>query len=322
MKSKFIKKILIGFGIFFIVLIVVFLAGPRVEIDTTIHPINLPPDLDKYLEESEAAFDDLFPDTGKIIIWAGKPGVQTPLSVVFLHGYGGNRQMLSPLPETVAKMLGANLFCTRFTGHGRNGDDLMEGSVNAWLNDAMEAIEIGRRLGKKVVLFGQSNGANPATWLATQPVSKNLDSLVLISPCFDLADSRAHVLLLPWGGQIAELLVGKEIYSKPPNEEFSKYSDDRSPTKALLPLMGLTKLIKSLNLSAIDSPTLILYSPNDKVVSIDAIKDNFTRIGASRKELVPYTKSKDPSQHGLAGRFAPGSTEDLAEIIVNFVRNK
>ena len=52
--------------------------GPRVNIDIALGEIILPDNLDLYLTESEARFDDITEGTEKTIMWAGKAGGKTP----------------------------------------------------------------------------------------------------------------------------------------------------------------------------------------------------------------------------------------------------
>ncbi|MEJ2746635.1 MAG: alpha/beta fold hydrolase, partial [Anaerolineae bacterium] len=213
-----------GFVLAFIVfIIVVFLAGPRVKVDTTLRPLTLPPDLDQYLAEAEARFDDIVPQAEKTIIWAGEPGQKTNLSIVYLHGFSATRQETAPLSDKLAAALGANLFYTRFTGHGRTGPALGQATVNDWLNDTIEALEIGRRIGEKVIIIGVSTGGTAATWLATQPHLDDVLALILISPNFAPADSHSEILTWPWGEQIARLVLGSESEWEPVNELHGLY---------------------------------------------------------------------------------------------------
>ena len=315
------KPLLIGIAVVGLVLITAFLAGPRVEIGTTIHPVILPPDLDQYLKDSEGAFKDLIPGTEKTIIWADKPGESTPFAVVSLHGFSASRQEAAPLADRVATAMGANLFYTRFSGHGRGGEAMLAGSVNAWLNDSYEAVEIGRRLGERIVVIGVSSGGTAATWLATQPFADRISALILISPNYAPAERNASLLLWPWGRHIAEQVVGPEYSWEPQNEDHAAYWTHRYPTRALLPMMGLTSHTKSMDLAAITIPTLVIYSPADRVVSVPAIESTFAQIGATRKKLLAYSDAEDPNQHVLAGDIlSPSSTDELARIIVDFVR--
>ena len=88
--------------------IILFLAGPRVPAETTIHPVNLPDDLEGYLKASEARFTDIVPNTEKTIIWANPAQKQkTPVSIIYLHGFSATRQETAPLSDMVAQQLGA-----------------------------------------------------------------------------------------------------------------------------------------------------------------------------------------------------------------------
>ncbi len=315
------KPLFIGLGSV-LLLVGVFLTGPRVAIDTAIRPMDLPTDLDTYLSESEAGFDDITPGTEKSIVWAGDTGVRTPQSVVYLHGFSASRQDTAPLSEQVAAKLGANLFSTRFTGHGRGGEAMLDGNVNAWLNDTCEALEIGRRLGDKVIVIGVSTGGTAATWLAAQPMAQNVAAFVLISPNYSPADPMARLLLWPWGGQLAELFIGPERNWEPDNDLHGKYWTHRYPSRALLPMMGMVSLVESLDPAAVTTPVLVIYSPSDQIVSVSATEKMAAGIGAERKQVIRYTEAEDPSQHILAGDIlSPGSTEKLSTQIIDFINS-
>ena len=60
MRSITKKHLLIGTSCVCLVLIAIFFAGPRVEIETTLQHVDLPTDLERYVADSEAAFGDLF----------------------------------------------------------------------------------------------------------------------------------------------------------------------------------------------------------------------------------------------------------------------
>jgi esterase/lipase len=303
-----------------ILIVGVSVSGSRVDVDTTIHPVTLPADLDQYLKEREAAFKDIVPGTEKTIFWAGQRGVKTPLSVVYLHGFSASRQETAPLSEQVAKDLGANLFYTRFTGHGRGSEAMLDGSVNAWLNDANEALEIGRRLGEKVVVIGVSTGATAALWLGTQDTAEDVAAFVLISPNFGPRDWRSRLLLWPHGGRIAELVLGHEYSFDPWNELHRRYWTDHHPTRALLPMMGMVKLAKSLKLADMTTATLVIFSPDDQVVNVRATEKAVARIGSARKWLISYPDAADRDQHVLAGDILScESTEKLKRVIVEFL---
>jgi len=194
------RKILVTCLAVSAVFLAVVLVGPRVPFDDTIRPAQLPDHLDGYLAESEGRFSDLTPDTEKMILWANEAHEATALSIVYLHGFSAIRQETAPLCEHLARRIGASVFQTRLTGHGRPGTALGDATANDWLNDAHEAFEIGCRIGRKVILLGVSTGGTLAVWLDLQADRKRIEALVLVSPNFRLKDKRAEMVTGPWGG--------------------------------------------------------------------------------------------------------------------------
>jgi len=313
------KPHLLGIGLALIVTL--GLLGPRVNMDISLDKVTLPNNLDLYLSESESRFDDITEGTEKVIIWAGTPGEKTAISIVSVHGFSATRQELSPLADTVAKSLNANLFYTRLTGHGRGADGMVDGSVNGWANDANEAMEIGRKLGDKVILIGTSTGSTLATWLALQPTNTDLATMILLSPNFYSADSNMSMVLWPWGQLIAETLIGKVRHWESDNPLHEKYWANDYATSSILPLMGLVKMVNDADIENINTPTLMVYSSKDKAISVSAIPETFSRLGSEQKELVEFNATDDPDFHALAGDLlSPSSTEILADNIVTFIK--
>ncbi|UCD68174.1 MAG: hypothetical protein JSW48_15555 [Betaproteobacteria bacterium] len=137
--------------------IVGFATEPRPVVGQKLVEITRPGDIDAYVTETESRFADLREGTEKLIIrHPTAKGRKTPLAVVYLHAFSASRQELSPVPEQLAKRLGANLLLTRLSGHGSPGDALGYVTVEDWLTDAVEASQIGRALGDRVLLMGTS----------------------------------------------------------------------------------------------------------------------------------------------------------------------
>ena len=298
-----------------------FYAGPRVSVDTQLQSPQLPADLDAYLAQSEARYPDITPGAEKTIVWAHPDRRKTALAVVYLHGFSASRQETAPLSDEIAQQLGANLYYPRLNGHGRSGAAMAEASVNAWLNDTEEALQIGQRLGERVIVIATSTGATLATWLATQPHSDKVLAYALISPNFAPKDPAAQVLTWPWAEHFVPLLLGPEHQWQPRNAEQARYWNHRYPVQALLPMMGLVEYVRELPLESIQAPLLVIYSPEDKVVSPAATEQAFARFGSPHKQLLALADTQDDSHHVLAGRvLSPRDTPRVEAAILAFVK--
>jgi pimeloyl-ACP methyl ester carboxylesterase len=305
-------------------LVVAFLAGPRVAVDTavTFDPAVIGPDPEAYLAAREATVKNIRPGLEKEIVWVDPATrAKTPLSVVYIHGFSASKGEVRPLPDKVATALGANLVYTRLTGHGQDGAAMAEGSVNAWINDYAEAIAIGRAIGGKVVVIGTSTGASLATWAASQPgLSDGVVTIIMISPNYGLKASGADLLTWPWGKQMAELLIGKERGFVPVNTLNAELWTTTYPISAILPLAAVTKLAHATPVEAIGIPALFIFSDDDKVVRPELTRAIAGRWGAHH-ELVVVEVTDDPYNHVLAGdALSPSTTQVLADRVVVWVQ--
>lgn len=306
------------------------LLGPRARVDDTSPASGRVGDslpalaaLEAHLRSGEASVPRLREGDGKEIVWADPEApARTPLAVVYLHGFSADRHEMDPVPRLVAAALGANLFLTRLTGHGQDGAALGEATAADWLRDTEEALEVGRRLGERVVVLGASTGATLALWgAAGDRWSESLAALVLVSPNFGPRDRRTRILLWPWGGLLARALVGPERCFQPLNEAQARHWTTCYPTRALLPMMALVEHVRTSELGRVRAPVLVLYSPGDLVVDARETERLFPTLGSAMKRLEIVEDTDDPARHVLAGDIlSPSSNEAMAERIVAFVR--
>jgi pimeloyl-ACP methyl ester carboxylesterase len=306
------------------VLAIAFLLGPRVKADTKISfdPTAIGPDPEAYLARREAAVTNIRPGLQKEIVWADPATkARTPLAVVYIHGFSASKGEVRPLPDKVAAALGANLFYTRLTGHGQDGAAMAGGSVNAWINDYAEAMAIGRAIGGKVVVIGTSTGASLATFAASQPgLSRDVATMIAISPNYGVKAAGAQLLTMPWGKQLAELLIGKQRSFAPQNALNAKLWTTKYPTSAILPLAALTELAYATPVETIKIPALFILCDDDKVVRQELTREIAGRWGAPH-ELVPVERSGDPFNHVIAGdALSPSTTHVLADRIAVWVK--
>jgi esterase/lipase len=319
-KNRTMKKALSLCALIFALLAIVFSLGPVPPVDTQLSPIQLPTNLDRYLTEAEARYPDITPGAEKTIAWAHPDKRQTDLAIIYLHGYSATRQETAPLSDLLAQQLGANLFYTRLTGHGRTGAAMADASVRDWLQDSQDALQIGQRLGKQVLVIGTSTGATLATWLALQGDNPRVLAYIMVSPNFAPKDPAATVLTWPWARHFMPLLLGPEHHWQPRNPQQARYWSHRYPVQALLPMMALVKYVREQPLEQISAPILTLYAPDDQVVSAAAIEAAFARFGSAHKQLIALKDTQDLSHHVLAGDIlSPHDTDRVRLAITQFL---
>jgi esterase/lipase len=301
---------------------VLYAAGPRARLDHQRNTVQLGEDLEAALAQSEAQVPDIIPNTEKKIIWAHPEKTKTALAIVYLHGFSATRQETAPLCEQLAAALGANLFCTRLAGHGLAKDSMAHCTASDWLNDTLEAIQIGARLGEKMIVIGVSTGGTLAAWLATQPEDRDVLAYILISPNFAPKTPISETLTWPWAQQIVPQLFGTEYgwKDKPATPEIDLYWTQHYPTRVLFQMMALVKHVRTARLEQITKPVMFIYSPLDLVVNAKQTERQIARFGSPVKEVMRIEEQVNQRNHVLAGDImAAGQTASIRDAILTFL---
>lgn len=298
------------------------LLGPRAEMGPLPGLPTIEGDVDAYLQRAEAGVPDVRPDAEKHVAWLDSTTrATTPLAVVYVHGFTADRNEVEPLVTRLGRALGANVYYTRLTGHGRDGAAMAEATTTAWLRDMAEAVAIGRAIGDRVLLVGTSTGGTLATWAVSHPeLADDVWATVLLSPNFHPRDPLSRLLLWPWGSVLARLVVGSERCFPTHNELHTRHWTSCHATEALLPMMALTEHVRTSALEEIHTPTLMIYVPDDGVVDSRETERAFERMGSDVKALFRVEAPGDPDRHVPAGdALSPGTTDLVLERILLFV---
>ncbi|MEM6618684.1 MAG: alpha/beta hydrolase [Pseudomonadota bacterium] len=298
---------------------VLWLFGPREPMisEAAFDPTTVDDDLDAWLTAREARFPDIRPGAQKRIVWRGAPGTRTPLAVVYVHGFSADAEEIRPVPDRVASALGANLFFTRLTGHGRtDGAAMAEPDMGDWMTDIAEAMEIGRRLGDRVLLITTSTGGTLAVAGAFDPeIGRDLAGVALVSPNFGPADPMADLATWPLARQWVPLLAGAERSWEPLNPEQGDHWNTRYPTTAVLPMMALVKYVRGLDLGDLRVPAFFVYSPDDQVVDAARTDAAYAAWAGPKGRIQPRLEGRtaDPFAHVIAGDIlSPDLTDEVA----------
>jgi esterase/lipase len=299
-----------------IVIVIIYLLGPHPK--TPVYSSALPnvpsnaTALENYIYNNEAQHK-LKPDNEARIIWFDSSKTKTEYAIVYLHGFSASQQEGKPIHTNIAKEFGCNLYLTRLAGHGI---DTTEPMINLTADDlwesAKQALQIGKRLGNKVILMSTSTGGTLALKLAAD-YPQDVYALILMSPNIAIADSRSFILNNHWGLQIARTVKSSHyITATDSSLAYKQYWYWHYPLESTTQLQELleTTMTKQ-TFEKVKQPTLLLYYykddvHEDSVVSVPAMLNMFKQLGTPSKEkmkrampnvgdhvLGSYIKSKD-----------------------------
>ena len=308
-------KALKRLAITLLILILVYLVGPRPSKPhyNTTFPIvpEASASLEKYIEEQESQHK-IKPNNEARIVWFNDSlKNETEYAVVYLHGFSASQEEGNPIHREFAKKFGCNLFLSRLDAHGIDtlaplGNFTAEG---IW-NSAVQALAIGKRLGKKVILMSTSTGGTLALKLAAE--FPEIAGVILLSPNVAINDPNAWMLNDHWGKQLAHLIVGPYRVVPDTTAIYAQYWNNRYVTDAVVELEQLieTTMRKSV-FEKVHQPLLLLYYyksdvEQDPVVKVSAMKRMYKQVSTpdslKREQAIPnagdhvmgsYIKSKD-----------------------------
>jgi esterase/lipase len=316
------KRFLKILGLLIVVCGIVYAFGSRPDMtqNITFDAASIDFDADAYLSKSEAKVADIRENAEKEIVWNNPvTKEQTDIAIVYIHGFSASKVEVAPVAQNVAKALGANLFLTRLEGHGTTGADLGNATMSGWMNDTAEAIAIGKRIGKKVILLSASTGGSLSTWAAAQDQLKDqIDGLAMISPNYAVHGAPTWLMNIRWAETILPALLGAERSFEPSNEGQAKGWTTSYPSKAVFPMATLLRTLEGLDYASIQKPALFIYSTKDMVVVPQKIEEVISKWGGKTETMI-VDDSTDSHNHVIAGDIlSPTTTEKVSNAIIEW----
>lgn len=196
------------------------------------------------------------------------------------------------------------------------------------LESARFAIEIGKKLGEKVILMGTSTGASLALYLASQrEYQKHISSLILYSPLIRFYGMSNKLLTNAMGRKALRIIPGNKYLITSKN---STYAEDEIWNKsyAMAGAIALGSFVEHyMNASLfkkVKHPAFIGYyyknkHNQDKVVSIKAIKKMISNLG-SRTEFLKIANFPDAQNHVICSSLLSKSVNDVIGNTLEFLK--
>ncbi|MBK4215307.1 alpha/beta fold hydrolase [Paracoccus caeni] len=293
--------------------------GPREPADLSPVEIQPIPDPAAWLAERDRG---IRPEVASYLHWASEAGERTDLAVVYIHGFSASPAELRPLPEDVARTLGANVVAIRLTGHGEDGAAMDAARVRDWWGDVAQALAIGRMLGRKVAVIGMSTGATLVAEAARDPeLSQQFDAAVLIAPNFRISARWAWLLDLPLMRSVLRLAGQPERCFETRNPAHEAGWTACYPVSAALPVSALLRHARKGDFNAAGIPALFIWSDSDTVLDHRATERVAESWGGEVevKRVQPGPRD-DPGAHVIAGNaLAPDLTAELTPFVADWI---
>jgi pimeloyl-ACP methyl ester carboxylesterase len=281
-----------------VILVGVYLAGPSPA--TPVYSKEMPvvpsdpATLDAYVANNEAQHK-LKPDNEARIVWAAPDSTRIPDSlkhpteyaIVYLHGFLASQGEGLPMHRDVARDFGCNLYLSRLAEQGIDTvDQMLNLTADEYWESAKQALAIGERLGKKVILLGTSTGASLALKLAaTYPDS--IAAIIMLSPNIAIHDPNAWVLNNHWGLMVARKVNGGP-YLKSPVDWGPKFRQYWYPNSRLEGAVALEELLETTmnkeTFNNVKQPVALFYyykdeGHQDTTVKVSAMLTMFDQLG-------------------------------------------
>ncbi|WP_343330569.1 glycerophosphodiester phosphodiesterase family protein [Polaribacter staleyi] len=280
--------------------------------------------LEKSINYKEAHVKGMKSGNEARIIWSENyKEKQSPIAFVYLHGFGASGREGEPVMSMLSKKYNANVYLSRLKEHGLGRDDnFINLTPENYIASAKEALEIGKKIGKKVILVSTSTGGTLSLKLASEDAS--ILGLVMYSPFIGLKNPAFAAIVTPEGkAGFIKMNHGEIIKQKRPEEEAKYWSTSYH-------VNGYEALIKMLisnmtpqTFSKVKIPVFVGYyykneEEQDQVVSVDAILKMYEGIGTSvdKKKKVAFPKA---GNHVIACDLRSNDWESVYNETVAFI---
>lgn len=293
--------------------VVLFAVSPR-EIATS--PVTIDPGTDpEAVVGAEESIPQIRENGRKLVVWNDpQTKRRTPLAIVYVHGFSASREEIRPVPDLIAQGLGANLFFTRLTGHGRDGPAMADATLEKWMADLGEALSVGLSLGEKLIVISTSTGGPLVTKALEDPkIEDAVAAAIFVSPNFRVNDPFGWLLNGRLASSYVPLLLGSTRSFEPENEGHGENWTNSYPSQAVLPMADAVAAAAGVDVSAIGTPALFVFSDADEVVD-PAVTRTVAGNWGGPSEIHTVTDSPDDGQHVIAGDIlSPQTTKPVAE---------
>jgi len=234
------------------------------------------------------------------------------IGILMLHGFTSTPRQFKELGEFLASH-GFTVYAPLIAGHGTNPQDLMRTTQEEWKLSVKNAYLDFKKGVEKVVLVGNSFGANLAFWLAREFNNEMLGIVSLGAPVFLRWERIIKFRLFTYGRFMME-----RYYKKPRRLFRTDYTDMKDEVSyPVIPVRSLFEFFKFLeeetriHLDKVKVPVLIAYASHDRVIHPRSADYLFSHLGSEEKEIFWFPANV----HGKITNGCPGLFPKIYQFI-------
>ncbi|MBK8700461.1 MAG: alpha/beta hydrolase [Saprospiraceae bacterium] len=291
------KKIGLIFTSLVAALLITYLCGPKVRFE----PVNFATapvtetlfSLDSVIAARERLVADLKPENEARIVWADTTGRKTDYAVVYIHGYSASQMEGHPIHRDFARRYGCNLYLARLEDHGRaDTNSFRDLTPDALFESAQRALEIGKKLGEKVIVMSCSTGSTLAIML-TQ-VNPDIYGHIMYAPNIDIRDPLSALVTEPWGAQLLSFVLKGDHNHITYTPEAQKYWNAVYHKNGIIVTKRLIKdYMTDAHFAKINQPLFLAYfyrdeDHQDNAVSVPRMLDFFEAVSTPPAQKRKY----------------------------------
>ncbi len=286
------KRILLGLGIFAIIIAGVYSMGPAPEhgqLSGKLPAVTTDlPALEQEVIQYESSNLFIKPDNEARILWADSSKQKTLYSIVYLHGFGASQGEGEPVHRLIAEKYGCNLYLSRLVEQGIESDSAFKSmTTENLIASAAEAVAIGKALGEKVIIIGTSTGGALGLYIAAE--NPEIAGLILYSPIIAPKDENLYLLNRPWGRQLMEQVAGGDHITEERKGLTKQYWSRTYFLEGYMALAGLVEnTMTEETFAKVKCPVFLGYyykneEEQDNVVSVEAMQTMFDQLGTANE---------------------------------------
>jgi esterase/lipase len=236
----------------------------------------------------------------------------SPVAIVYLHGFSASPKEVSPVPELIAEKLRLPLYMPRLAGHGLAPEDLGNLTYLELIQSAFDAVESARQLSPEIIVIATSTGATLSETLLRLGVP--LKASIYLSPNFGTYNPFTFLLTSPFGKELARLLVGTDYEWVPAVDLQHQYWSTKYPSSGLVAMAQAVKVAQQLRETSTKIPQLTFFGHNDQVIDVEK-----ARAYLSENSIGQFERIEAPN-HLLAGDIVlPKNNEAIVNRSLRFI---